>query len=469
MKKNMNRREFIYGSSLMAVSASLYLCGCSGGSGSKTPGSLPSSAVPSTALQNKNRAMVYLILGGGNDSYNMLVPTDESSYNDYRVSRSNLALERSELLELNGFTDSNGKTFGLHPSMSEVQKLFNGKKLSFIANVGPLVEPTTKKDFVDNKANLPLGLMSHADQFRHWQTSIPDQRVNKGWFGKLADQIQPNRKKEQISMNISLGGTNILQLGDEAREYSITKNGSTGLIINEQKSELDRELFKSFNTVLNRKYDDIFEKTYMDTTIEAQTQHEIFRDATEKVDIKTSFSDSELSQQFKMVAKSISAANNLNMPKQTFFLHYYGWDHHDELLDNHSRMLGVVSKALSEFDASLEELGLEDNVITFTGSDFGRSLTSNGNGTDHGWGGNVMVMGKDIDGAKVFGEYPDLKLDSDLDIGGGVLIPTTSTDEMFFELAVWFGANSNKIKTILPNIDNFYGNDEKKSRLGFIV
>ena len=452
MSNNINRREFLHKSSLMALSASFYLCGV--------------NASASTGTKSKSsKAMVYLILGGGNDSYNMLVPTDKSSYGDYASSRSNLALAKNELLPLKGYKDANNKTFGVHPAMKEVQKLFNDKKLSFVANVGPLVEPTTKETYQSNQAKLPLGLMSHADQFRHWQTSTPNQRINRGWFGRFADELQANKKREQISMNISLGGTNILQLGDEAREYTITKKGSTGLKINEKKSALDREVFKNFNKILNRNYTDIFDKTYMDITVEAQAQHEIFKNATDKINVESGFSESDLSQQFKMVAKSIAAAKDLNMPQQTFFLHYYGWDHHDELLENHSRMLGVVSKALYEFDTVLQELNIHENVITFTGSDFGRSLTSNGNGTDHGWGGNVMVMGSDVKGGKVYGEYPDLKLNSDLDIGGGVLIPTTSTDEMFYELAMWFGANKNNIKTILPNIETF----KNRGKLGFIA
>jgi uncharacterized protein (DUF1501 family) len=464
MKKQTTRRDFLKQSSILAASASLYLSGCSESSASMTDTTRPASQSTSG-----NKALVYLVLGGGNDSFNMLVPTDNASYNTYKTSRSNLALEKNTLLPLANYKDKNGKSFGLHPSMPEVQRLFSQKKLAFIANIGPLAERTDKDAFTSNRATLPLGLLSHADQVRHWQTSLPDQRVNSGWFGRCADRMQPNRAKDQISMNISLGGTNILQTGAEAKEYAITEKGSVGLLINEQNSALDKEIFKSFNALLQRNYTDAFDRTYMDTTVEAQAQHETFKRAIDPVNVTTAFSGSELSQQFKMVAKAIAASSRLNLPKQTFFIHYYGWDHHDELLNNHANMLRIVSRALGEFDDALNALGLQDQVITFTGSDFGRSLTSNGNGTDHGWGGNVMVMGADVKGGAVYGDFPDLSLNSDLDIGGGVLIPTTSTDEMFAELAMWFGVEKERLGEILPNIGRFYDPASKEKPLGFIA
>ncbi|WP_315981762.1 DUF1501 domain-containing protein [Aliamphritea spongicola] len=155
-----------------------------------------------------------------------------------------------------------------------------------------------------------------------------------------------------------------------------------------------------------------------------------------------------------MVARSIKSADRLNLQQQTYFLRYIGWDHHDELLNNHQRMLQVLSKALGEFQQSLDELGIADQVITFTGSDFGRTLTSNGNGTDHGWGGNTLVMGNAIQGGRIYGQYPSLALGNanPLDAGDGVLIPTTATDQLYAELARWFGVADKDIHTLFPNL-----------------
>lgn len=423
-------------------------------------------------IQRQNKALVFIMLDGGNDSYNMLVPTSKQHYRDYKNTRSNLALDKGELLRLKGFQDPEGRRFGLHPSMPEVKDLFLQKQLSFIANIGPMVEPLSKADFYSGKARLPLGLLSHADQFKHWQTSRPDQRINSGWFGYFADALQPNRVASQIPMNISLAGSNIMQNGLSASHYSITDKGSVGLVVNEEDSPLNNELLRSFEDLLTAEYaNDPFKSSYLALTREAQAQHGVYRRATEHVRVPGRFSDTPLSQQLKKVAQSIQASKTLNLPQQTFFLRYIGWDHHDEVLDNQARMLRVLSQALGEFQYALEQMGLADRVITFTGSDFGRTLTSNGNGSDHGWGGNTLVMGNAIDGGKVFGQYPDLKLgDSNpLDAGDGVLIPTTATDLLYAELAEWFGVARRDLPRLFPNLARFYDVNSRRPALGVLA
>lgn len=399
------------------------------------------------------KALVCIMLSGGNDSFNMLVPTDSKSHNSYQTSRSNLALDKQELYPLR--YKKSGKTYALHYSMPKTAELYNSKKLSFIANIGPLVKPTTKQEYFQNGTELPLGLMSHADQLRHWLTSIPNKRVDFGIGGRVADMVQKNNKNQKIPMNISLAGSNQFQWGKTAKEYAITNNGSVGLNINEKRNILDEVLYKNFNNLLSRNYENDFKQTYMDILREAQNNHDDFKQATKDVSLQTSFSSSEFSKDLEMVAKTIASSKNLGMKRQTFYVLYHGWDHHDELLENHANMLKVLDDGLYEFNSALEELGLSKNVCTFTTSDFGRSLTSNGNGTDHAWGGNSIIMGESIDGAKIFGEYPSLELNSDLDIGGGVLIPTTSTDQLYAKILDWYGLKKRAINEILPNLKNF--------------
>lgn len=400
------------------------------------------------------KALVCIMLSGGNDSFNMLVPTDFKSYKEYQISRSNLALDKKSLHKLK--YKQNNKTFALHPSMEKTKEFFNSNKLSFISNIGPLVKPTTKKDYLENSSfNLPLGLMSHADQLRHWLTSIPNERVNYGIGGKIADLVQTDNKNQKIPMNISLSGSNYFQNGLKTKEYAITKKGSVGLNINEKKNVLDKVLYKNFNNLLERDYKNDFKQSYMEILRAAQNSHEDFKVATYDINIKTNFSQTALSQDMKMVAKSIASSKKLGMKRQVFYVLYHGWDHHDELLNNHQKMLKVLDSALFEFNSALEEFNLSKNVITFTTSDFGRSLTSNGNGTDHAWGGNSIIMGEAINGGKIFGEYPSLKLDNPLDIGSGVLIPTLSTDELYEKILNWYGLKKKYINEILPNLKNF--------------
>jgi len=458
---NASRRRFLKNSTLATAGVML--------SGIAPSFSLP-HAQADTALPLKinstGRALVCIMLDGGNDSFNMLVPTSKAAYEEYKGSRSNLALSKEQLLPLADFTDHKGRTFGVHHSMPEVQQLFNQEKLAFIANVAPMVEPVTKEAYQNNSVQLPLGLMSHADQFNHWQTARPQDRINQGWLGYLADTLQVNRATSQIPMNISLAGSNILQNGINSTHYVINEKGSVGLVINEEsiavteRSVLNQLIEENFENLLNTEYaNDPFKQTYLSITREAQAQHEVFKKAVDQVTVPATFSDTPLSQQLHMVAKSIKAAEQLNLPQQTFFVRYIGWDHHDELLSNHARMLGILSKALGEFQAALESMNVADKVMTFTGSDFGRTLTSNGNGTDHGWGGNCIVMSDTLAnlGGKIHGEYPQLNLGADnpLDIGDGVLIPTMPLDKLYAELAVWFGVERESLPTLFPNLANF--------------
>jgi uncharacterized protein (DUF1501 family) len=157
-----------------------------------------------------------------------------------------------------------------------------------------------------------------------------------------------------------------------------------------------------------------------------------------------------------MAAKTIAAHEALGMKRQIIFIEYSGWDHHDEVLNAQSGMLYELDAALGEFQSCMEELGLAKQVTTFSLSEFGRTLTSNGNGTDHAWGGNVMVMGGDVIGKRIYGEYPTLALDSSIEIGSGVLIPQLSADQYFAEFALWFGVNPTDLPVIFPTLTNFY-------------
>jgi uncharacterized protein (DUF1501 family) len=157
-----------------------------------------------------------------------------------------------------------------------------------------------------------------------------------------------------------------------------------------------------------------------------------------------------------MAAYTIAAHEALNMKRQIFFIDFGGWDHHDEVLNAQNEMFYDLDTALGEFSAALDELGLADQVTTFTISEFGRTLTSNGNGTDHAWGGNVMVMGGQVKGKNIYGEYPDLALNNPIEVGNGVLIPQLSADTYFAELALWLGVNPSDLPTIFPALTNFY-------------
>ncbi len=454
-KHKMNRRKFLGTASCAAIGtttffSTLFNLGMANAAAART-------AKQANAATGNYKALVCILLAGGNDSFNMLVPTENSAYADYATTRSNQALAQNTLLNLTPLGGS-APPLGVHPAMPEVQQLFNAGRLSFISNIGTLIEPTTLAQYNNGAVTLPLGLFSHADQIQQWQTSIPQSRSAYGWGGRMADILQSMNNNQNISMSISLSGRNVFQSGNTTAEYTIKPSGTGSIGINgyDGPSAIDQIKTSAVSSLMEQQYTDIFKKTYADVVSNAQDTHELFSSAISGVNLNTTFSPSYLSQSMNMIAKTIAAKDTLDVCRQTFFVTFGGWDHHDELLNNQNAMLAVVSQALNEFNTAMEELGLANDVTTFTISDFARTLTSNGNGTDHAWGGNVMVMGGSVNGGQIFGEYPTLALDSSLDVGNGVLIPTTSTDEYFAELAQWFGVSNTDLQNIFPNLLNFY-------------
>ena len=469
-KKNhhrISRRNFLSQASCAAIGSTTLLSTILN---MGTANALAGMAAPISSANGDYKAMVCILLAGGNDSFNMLVPRNGSHYNEYATTRSNLALPQGDLLPLN-YTDANGKQFGLHPSMPEVQTLFNNNKLAFVSNVGTLVEPISKKQYLNGSVPVPVGLLSHADQIQQWQTSIPQTRSSKGWGGRIADILKAGNGNQNISMNISLSGTNIFQVGETTAEYAIraAAGGSVGINTYTGTSALDQALKQGAESLLAQQYQDIFKSTFTNKINDSQANHIEFSTAINQApNLTTNFSDNPISANMELIAKTIAVRDILNVKRQTFFITFGGWDHHDEVLNNQVAMLSVVSKALSEFQAAMEELNLSDCVTTFTASDFGRTLTSNGNGSDHAWGGNVMVMGGSVNGGQIYGEYPSLVIGSNDDVGGAILLPTLSTDEYFAELAKWFGVNNGDLSYVLPNIGHFYDVNSERLPIGFM-
>lgn len=410
------------------------------------------------------KALVCLFLAGGNDSYNMLVPNNASAYAEYKNSRDNIALDKANLLPITSIGQPYSE-FGIHPNMTDVRDLYNSDDLAFIANVGTLIRPTTKPDY-NNKQFLPRGLFSHSDQQVHWQTSVPQIKGSSpgGWGGRTADLLMSMNEGSQVSMNISLSGVNIFQVGDEAFSYISGLNGGTSMV-----GYTDNSFAGAVDSLLEAHYKNTFTRTFAKNTRRFIDSSIAFNEAIDGIDILTPLPPTRLAQNFKMVARTIAAREKLNMKRQTFFIRAGGWDHHNEVINAQAQMLPEISQALKYFKDALEEIGMTDNVVTFTASDFGRTLTSNGVGSDHAWGGNHMVMGGPVHGGRIYGTYPSLALNSSQEVGRGRLIPTTSVDEYSSEIARWFGVSSSEMDTVFPNIKEFYDPMLITNPLGFLA
>ncbi|MEM1085349.1 MAG: DUF1501 domain-containing protein [Verrucomicrobiota bacterium] len=467
----MNRREFI-GSANCAALSSVGIFNTL--VNLKMMGNAVAAPLPGAG---DYRALVCLFLHGGNDSYNMLLPTTADEYTNYAAIRSNLALAAPDpmnpqaILPLAGTTG--GRTFGLHHSLPEMQGLYNSGKLAFLANVGTLVEPTTVTDYKNGAVTLPRSLFSHNDQQREWQTSVPQGNLKTGWGGRMADRIMSVNPSNSISMNISLAGTNLLQTGDSAFAYSIDKNGAKVLTGSESSDANVLNRVDGAKSLVEKEYRDVLRRAYADEASRGYDSAEAFTTAFDSATVSTSFPSHSVAQNLRAVAKTIAARGTLGHNRQIFFVEYGGFDNHAELPIAHAGLMANLDADLKAFWDSLIELGVEDEVTLFSCSDFGRTLRSNGQGTDHAWGGNSFMMGGCVDGGKIFGSYPDdseMGIGTGLDVGfNGRLLPSTSCDEYFAELALWFGLSPSDLVDVFPNLGNFYSYSAATPPVGFLL
>lgn len=440
-----------------------------------------SMAAASAPSNGEYRALVCVLLGGGNDSFNMLVPREASAYATYQASRSDLALPPEQLIDIQPV---GLPKFALHHRMPELAQLFGQGKAAFVANVGTLVEPVANRTQVRDKLKrLPLGLYSHSDQMEQWQTSVPHSRSGVGWAGRMAEILRDLNDNQTVPMNISLDGSNLWQTGINVAEYAIRDDGAVSLngydpVFRAADDQRLRQVVSAaIDSQLALTYSNLLEETLVTRKRAAVDAYALFSAATAApLPADAAFPDSQLGRQLAMVARAIQGRAGLGVSRQTFFIHWGGWDHHGDVLTNQDEMLPELSAALAAFYNALTVLGVENQVTLFTASDFGRTLTSNSRGSDHAWGGNQIVLGGAVKGQRIYGQYPSLAVNPDsgaevnpLDTGRGRFIPTTSVDQFFAELALWLGVHRTDLREVLPNIGNFYAQNSSGPPLGFLL
>ena len=436
-------------------------------------------AAASAPAAGEYRALVCILLAGGNDSFNMLVPREATAYAHYRSSRSNLALTPAQLIDIH---PTGQPDFAVHGAMPELANLFETGRAAFVANVGSLIEPVQNRTQVNqNLKRMPLGLYSHSDQIEQWQTSIPHSRSGIGWGGRMADLLKDLNANQTVPMNISLDGSNVFQTGNTVAEYSITPDGAVGLsgynAAWEQYQDVRNALSAAVDSQLTQHYGNLLSQTFNARKKQALDAYNIFATASAPaLPNGVTFPGTYLGQRLQMIAKAIQGRAAIGATRQTFFIQWGGWDHHSDVLDNQAAMLPQVSAAVSAFYNAMVALGVANNVTLFTTSDFGRTLTSNSRGSDHAWGGNQFVVGGAVAGKKIYGTYPELTLNPEsgpevnpLDTGRGRFIPTTSCDQFFAELALWLGVSKTDLPLIFPNIGNFYSTTSSAPPLGFLA
>jgi uncharacterized protein (DUF1501 family) len=418
------------------------------------------------------KSLVCVFLYGGNDGNNVIVPTGAADYAQYAATRDALALPQASLLPLHPLSNPPGdsRQWGLHPSLAKAQGLFNSGRAALVGNVGPLVAPLTRAEYLSRSVAVPPQLFSHSDQTVHWQTSLPDQPARTGWGGRAADLLHSLNENARISMSISVAGTNTFQVGNVVTQYQVSPEGPVGLTSYVPAAQGSDASSNAIRSLLARTYGNLFERGYSGIFSRALDNQELLSGALSGApQLTTVFPDTDLGLQLKMIAQLISVRETLGLRRQVFFCSGQGFDTHGGQVGatattgTHADLLAELDGALAAFDAAMTELRVADTVTAFTASDFGRTYVSNGDGSDHGWGSHHFVLGGAVRGGRFYGQLPTLAVGGPNDAGDGRWIPTTSVDEYAATLARWFGVANSDLPLVLPNLGRFAAPD-----LGFM-
>lgn len=446
--KLKSRREFLGGCGKMASFAML-------------PSLVTMKTLNAAVTNNSNidgyKALVCVFLAGGNDSFNMIAPYTWNMHQNYVKARPTVAIPRNNLNPVPTNSDENMPHLGFHPSMSSMENLYRAGDLAIVANIGTLVRPTTMSDYRAEKA-LPTGLFSHREQQLSWQTSVADKTSANGWIGRMSELMNDvDTSGTDTSLTFSLKGSPRILKGNYSSGFTINAgHGANALdLYNDTKAR------DAYDATLNSQYVNVLKKQYVhdfkDIVDKAEFYNNVLNGSDNAFD-GDAFPNTDLGQQLKQVALTIAARDNLGTKRQSFVLSQGSYDHHTGLLENQESLLKELNDALLAFNNAMKAINMHDNVTTYTASDFGRTIASNGSGTDHGWGGNSIVMGGAVKGDKTYGKYPlDLRegRSPEIDTGRGRFIPTTSVDQLHADLAYWYGVGKSDIGLIVPNKANY--------------
>ncbi len=462
---NASRRVFLRTSSLLGALVP-----------SAAPFALNLAAMGSAAAQSATdyRALVCLFMFGGNDSGNMVVATDPSSWSEYtrmRTGTMQLGAPGSDngLLAIDPSTPQAGRSFGLHPSMVDARASFDAGNTAIVANVGPLIVPTTRSQYRDRSVPLPPNLFSHNDQQSTWQTHLPE-GAQYGWGGRMGDLLASMNSTQTFTC-ISASGNAVWLSGDNTVQFRVGTNGSSAI------GGLEGSLFGSsrgaddFRYLLTRPHANLLEESHASVTRRSLAAQALLNasmlpaDAVDPVPNLPNGQANGIARQLQTVARIIGGRASLGARRQVFFVSMGGFDTHSNQPNTHANLMAQLSQGLAYFNQVMAspQVDAANEATLFTASDFGRTLTSNGDGTDHGWGAHHFVTGGAVRGGDIYGQFPGTGQDTDEYVGSGRLLPTLAVDQYGATMARWFGVSETELDDIFPSLGNFATRD-----LGFM-
>ncbi len=420
------------------------------------------------------RALICVYLQGGNDGHGTVIATDPDSFAAFTSARSGapgLAYPLANLLPITLKTPQTGRTFALNPALTGIQTLFNAGRAAIVANTGTLIAPATKTQINANSVELPDSLFSHFDQTAAWQAVASNlgsgERV--GWGGAVADAIEAmNMNSNSMFTCISTCGNALFLAGQSSFQINVTPAGPIPIAGLQQPPFGIPSAANPLNSILSADETNLFAKEYevvIARSIQAQAalvtamapagvggvpNPPQFLDPTTNM-----LANNPLAASLQTIARIIAGRGSLGVSRQIFYVQLGSFDTHDGQAKTHAQLLTQLGAAFEYFDGLMVNMGLSNNVTAFTISDFGRTLTCNSDGTDHGWGSHHFVVGGAVAGGDMYGQYPVVGVDQVNDVGNGRLIPTTAVEQYAGTLARWFGLSDGQIRTVFPNFGNF--------------
>ena len=420
------------------------------------------------ATASDYKALVCIFLFGGNDYANTVSPYDQASYDLYAANRGTIAHPRDSLTAtlLNPNNPlSGGRQFALAPNLAPLVPIFNAGRLGVVLNVGALVMPTSKSNYQNKSVPLPPKLFSHNDQQSFWQASSPEGATS-GWGGRIGDLLQSGNGAAALTC-ISASGNSVYLAGRSAIQYSVSTTGPIPLLNNQTTLFGSATGMSALRGLMTAPRTHLFENEHATVTRRSlDLQAQVTASLAAAPAIATPFpANNSLADQLRIVLRLISVSQELGAKRQVFFVSLGGFDTHDSVLTTHPVLMTRLAAAMRYFYDASVELGIANRVTAFTGSDFGRTLTSNANGSDHGWGSHHFVMGGAVNGRAFYGNPPAIANNGPDDVGQGRLLPSLAVDQYGSTLANWFGVTAGQMSTVLPNINNY---NPSTWNLGFV-
>ncbi len=459
MSFDQSRRAFLQRSAALGVA----------GAASPFVTTLAAIGEAAAATASDYKALVCVFFYGGNDYANTLTPYDQASYDLYARIRPVLAYPRTSLdaTVLNpaaGAALAGGRQYALGPGLAPLLPVFNAGKMAVMLNVGTLAQPTTKAQYQARSVPLPPKLFSHNDQQSYWQSSSPE-GARSGWGGRIGDLFQSGNGTSQLTC-INAAGNAVFLAGRSAIQYAVSTagpiqlSGNTSLFGSSAASIALKSLMTGTQTnVLANEHAKVSKRS-IDTNVQVTSA------LTAAPAFTTVYpTGNSLADQLKIVARMISVSQELGAKRQVFFVSLGGFDLHDNLVAQHPVLLGRIGSAMKAFYDHTVELGIADKVTAFTGSDFGRTLVPNTDGSDHGWGSMHLVVGGAVRGQRFYGTPPVVADNGPDDVGQGRLLPSIAVDQYASTLASWFGVSNTDMTTVLPNMGAY---NASSWNLGFV-